>query len=370
MSELRSQPKVAVVVATCNRFRMLAERSLPSVTAQKLSPDFLVVVDDSNPSGRHANATLVRELPLRNCKVVYLENDRTAGASGAWNTALDFLVGEVDEPSSVFVAVLDDDDSWSPEYLERCAATALDHGLDMVATGIRRFESVVGQPLVSEGPAQLRAEDFVMGNPGIQGSNLFVRLSILLAAGGFDEGLRSTTDRDLCIRIAELGTVRFGRLSGALVDHFADADRPRLSTPGSAAKLEGLTAFWRKYLGRMTADQRGAFLDRAATLFGWRPPSDTAIALLCDATPKRALVLGLIADNDRPDDLLGVVRELAGWRDDTLVGLDVVLLERGRRSGDRAVINEAATLLRDSGAGCFRFLLEHQEEDLTGKLLH
>ena len=369
MSALHPPPKIAVVIATYNRFRMLAERSLLSVTAQTRCPDILVVVDDSSREARRANAELVGGLPLGDCEVVYLENDRTAGASGAWNTALDLLVGEVDEPSRVFVAVLDDDDSWSPEYLERCAATARDHGLDMVVAGLRRFESVGGQPLLSEGPAQLRAEDFLTGNPGVQCSNLFVRLSILLAAGGFDEGLRSTTDRDLCIRIAELGTVRYGWLSEALVDHYADSDRSRLSTRGSGVKLEGLTAFWRKYIGRMTADQRRAFVNRAATLFGWRPPSDIAVVVPRDDAPRKALVLGLFADNDRPGELLDAVRELAAWRDDTLVGLDIVLLERGQRSRSRAVIDEASALLRDAGAGCFAFSIEHQNDDVGRMLL-
>ncbi|HJL20988.1 MAG TPA: glycosyltransferase, partial [Polyangiaceae bacterium LLY-WYZ-15_(1-7)] len=268
MSALHPPPRIAVVIATCNRFRMLAERSLPSVTAQTRRPDILVVVDDSIPSAKQANAELVGSLPLHDCEVVYLENDRTAGASGAWNTALDFLVGKVDEPSRIFVAILDDDDAWASGYLEQCVAAAEDNDLDMVACGLRRVESDTSVPMVSEAPESLRVQDFLTGNPGIQGSNLFVRLSVLLAAGGFDEGLRSTTDRDLCIRIAELGTVRYGRLSGALVDHYADSDRARLSTRGSGAKLEGLTAFWRKYVGRMTPQQRQAFLDRAATLFG------------------------------------------------------------------------------------------------------
>ena len=368
MSALHPPPKIAVVIATCNRFRMLAERSLPSVTAQTRRPDILVVVDDSIPSAKQANAELVGSLPLHDCEVVYLENDRTAGASGAWNTALDFLVGKVDEPSRIFVAILDDDDAWASGYLEQCVTAAEDNDLDMVACGLRRVESDTSVPMVSEAPESLRVQDFLTGNPGIQGSNLFVRLSVLLAAGGFDEGLRSTTDRDLCIRIAELGTVRYGRLSGALVDHYADSDRARLSTRGSGAKLEGLTAFWRKYVGRMTPQQRQAFLDRAATLFGWRPPSDIAVTLRCDDAPKKALVLGLFADNDRPGDLLEVVRELAGWRDDTVVGLDIVLFERGLRRGERAVIDEAAALLRDAGAGCFRFSTDHQNEDVVNAL--
>jgi len=368
VSALHPPPKIAVVIATCNRFRMLAERSLPSVTVQTRCPDILVVVDDSTPSAKHANAELVGSLPLDDCEVVYLENDRTAGASGAWNTALDFLVGKVDEPSRIFVAILDDDDAWASGYLEQCVTAAEDNDLDMVACGLCRIESDTSVPLVSEAPELLRAQDFLTGNPGIQGSNLFVRLSVLLAAGGFDEVLRSTTDRDLCIRIAELGTVRYGRLSGALVDHYADSDRARLSTRGSGAKLEGLPAFWRKYVGRMTPHQRQVFLDRAATLFGWCPPSDIPVTLRCDDAPKKALVLGLFADNDRPGDLLEVVRELAGWRDDTVVGLDIVLFERGLRRGERAVIDEATALLRDAGAGCFRFSIDHLNEDVVNTL--
>lgn len=369
MSPIEPPPRVAVIIATCNRFDLLSERSLPSVAAQTRSPDILVVVDDSAPGARPANAKLVGSLALPGCEVSYLQNVRTAGASGTWNTGLDYLVAKGSDPSNVFVAVLDDDDSWRPEYLTSCCAAVAKRKLDMIACGIRRIEGDVSTSKVSEAPELLRAQDFLTGNPGIQGSNLFVRLSVLLAAGGFDEGLRSATDRDLCIRIADLGTVRYGRIPGAQVDHYADFDRSRLSTRGSAAKLEGLTAFWRKYIGRMTRGQRQTFSDRAAALFGWRQPRDLAVALPGNDAAKKALVLGLIADNDRPGELLEVARELAGWRDDTLVGLDVVLLEQGRRSGVRAAINEATAVLRDSGAGCFRFSLERQDEDLRRRLL-
>jgi glycosyltransferase involved in cell wall biosynthesis len=364
MNAIETPPRLAVIIATSDRLDMLSERSLPSVIAQTLPPHLIIVVDDSAPGARSANAKLVESLALSDCEIAYLENKRTTGASGSWNTALDLLTVKVDDISNVFVAVLDDDDSWCPEYLESCYAAIATQQLDMIACGLRRIESNTSTPLLSEAPESLRAQDFLTGNPGIQGSNLFVRLSVLLAAGGFDEGLRSTTDRDLCIRIAELGTVRYGRLSSALVNHFADTDRSRLSTRGSAAKLDGLTSFWRKYVARMTANQQLAFLERAARLFDWQPPNDLIVVHRHDDVPKKALVLGLIADNDRPEDLLGVVRKLAGWRDDTLVGLDVVLLEQGHPSKERAVIDEATSLLRSSGAGCFSLSIEPQDQDL------
>lgn len=274
MSDSKSQPKIAVVLATRDRAALLADRALPSVVAQTRRPDYLVVVDDSSVGIRVGNRNAVASLNLPGVQVNYLENERTVGASGSWNTAVDLLYRQVDDPVDLFVAILDDDDVWMPDYLARCSALACDQALDMVAADMQRVETPGGTPLPSEAPDFLCAADFLTGNPGIQGSNLFLRLNVLLAAGGFDEGLRSTTDRDLCIRICDLGTVHYGRLAVPLVLHFADPARSRLSRRGSEAKLEGLTAFWRKYSGRMTATQQEAFCHRARRLFDWRPTPD------------------------------------------------------------------------------------------------
>ena len=138
-----------------------------------------------------------------------MENRRTPGASGAWNAAL-FRLHEIDP--SVFVAILDDDDSWAETYLERCERAVVESGLDMVAAGLifHRFQDTVSE--VYHSPASLEVSDLLVRNPHIQGSNLFVRLRRLLEAGGFDEALTSTTDRDICIRLADLGTIRYGGL--------------------------------------------------------------------------------------------------------------------------------------------------------------
>ena len=297
--------KIAVVIATCNRTHLMKTRTLPSIAAQARSPDFLIVVDDSIPSTRQANAELLSSLTLRNCTVVYRENARTAGASGAWNTALEFLLEEVSDVHNLFVAILDDDDSWSAEYLDRCEAVAIAYELDAVATGLRRIESGSPTPLLSQAPKQLRAEDFLTGNPGIQCSNFFLRFSVLLAVGGFDEALCCTTDRDLCIQISDLGTVRYGTVSATLLNHYADSDRPRLSTPGSEHKLKCLTSFWRKYAGRMTADQRQAFIVRADKLFHWLPPSDVA-GLPGFIAVDDASALNLFGNNSNANDAFGI----------------------------------------------------------------
>ena len=267
--------KIAVVIATYNRPHLMKTRTLPSVAAQTRSPDYLVVVDNSTTNSyKHANAELLRSFYLNDCKIIYCENERTANVCGAWNTAFDFLVEEVCDHHKLFVAILDDDDAWSPEYLAQCELTAGTDSHDVVATGLKRFEPDTPNPTVNYAPAQLRVEEFLVGNPGIQCSNLFLRFSALLAAGGFDEAIFCTTDRDLCIRIADLGSVSYGRVSAALLSHYADSDRLRLSTPGSDHKLACLTSFWKKYAGRMTADQRRALIIRSNQLFHWKPPND------------------------------------------------------------------------------------------------
>ncbi|KXZ45448.1 hypothetical protein GPECTOR_54g189 [Gonium pectorale] len=262
---------------------------------------------------------------------------------------------------NTWVAILDDDDAWEPNHLEAClaaaaAAAAASHqpAADMVVSGLLRYEhdgedgcdgtyddgggggstspaghpagasaaarltsfplatqqlppQPVPQPVPPEGPLDARC--FLTDNPGIQGSNLFVRLGTLLRAGLFDEWLPSTTDRDLCIRLAHvrarsahtgLHTVRhfappgqpaatatvaaavylattmtpFAATPGAVSGGGGDggvsgfAVRPRLSHRGSAAKRLGLRRFYAKWRPDMTADEAARFRARAWGLFG------------------------------------------------------------------------------------------------------
>jgi len=373
----RSRFKIAVVIATKDRSVELANRALRSVVEQTRHPDYLVVVDDSARQFRSDNRRIVAAVDLLNTRVLYGENVRTAGAGGAWNTALDILHRETEDPAETFVAILDDDDRWGPHYLEHCENLAASKTLDMVAADIERIETIGSPPLPNSAPDQLRSEDCLVGNPGIQGSNLFVRLSILLAAGLFDERLRSTTDRDICIRIADLGGIRYHRLAESLVQHFADSGRPRLTTPRSEAKLQGLTAFWSKYRCRMTDSQRHEFKQRSLRIFGWEEkPTPLNLRLKASTVPEKtrpgkaiALVVGIIADVAHPERMAGLIEDLVHLHEDSrIAGLDVVLLENGVNSGDSASLDEASTRLLDSGAGCYVIPEERQRIDARAGL--
>ena len=253
---------VAVLVATSERTELLETRALPSIARQTRTPVCVVVVDDSGDAGAKRTEALVRGWRPVGVDVAFLRNRRTKGAAGAWNSGLDHLLRICADPRRLFVAILDDDDEWAPVHLQRCLAAAKRRRLDVVASGFWRIEEDAEPSLVTP-PESLEVADFLVGNPGIQGSNLVCRLSVLLQAGMFDESLPSCTDRDLCIRIADLPGVSYGAVAEPTVRHFACVSRPRLSTPGSPAKKEGLDGFFRKWRWRMSGVELGALLDVA-----------------------------------------------------------------------------------------------------------
>jgi len=264
-------PDVVVVIATKNRPQMLETRAIQSVIYQSFRPSGIVIVDDSDEVHRSQNRAIVERIQLPECPAYYLRNERTSGASGAWNSAIDFISKMRPFNDRVYVAILDDDDEWLKDYLKCCVEFIIHHELDFVASDFFRIESNE-QILTIQAPENIHQDIFLKGNPGIQGSNLFLRLSTFLMAGGFDEALESCTDRDLCIRICDLGIVKYARLNQPLMRHYAENNRLRLSTTRSESKLNGLNAFWMKYKSRMTRDQKNAFCERAQLLFDWHSP--------------------------------------------------------------------------------------------------
>ena len=365
-------PSIAAVVATHNRPELLAGRALASIAGQTRRPDCLIVVDDSDPGFRRANAEVVADLSISGTRTIYLENRRALGASGAWNTALNHLHGI--DPAA-FVAILDDDDFWAETYLERCEQAIMEKGLDMVAAGLvfHRYQDTESE--VYHPPFSLEVDDLLVRNPHIQGSNLFVRLRCLLEAGGFDEALTSTTDRDICIRLADLGSVRYGGLREDLVHHFADTDRPRLSTPGSDAKRAGLTYFFRKHRGRMSDEQQAAFINRSLRLFHCDPTEPdivptpaTPVPPVCKPSISETpltLVAGVITSPDAGlvERLINSLAEKVGRHEE--VTLRVVLLENGGHDPvSRQKLQDVVDLATKQGLDVTSKTLEEQSADV------
>jgi GT2 family glycosyltransferase/SAM-dependent methyltransferase len=301
MLDQPEEKQLFVIIATNNRPSLL-ERALGSIAAQtKLPTKVLVVADSSSQLAQSITDSALSNSPA---EIGWLVNTRTKNLSGALNTALIHLLSMVTFPQNAYVAFLDDDDEWDASYLNRCLETATKNDADIVVSGLIRHEFSEDPGRRQKIPDALSSSSFLVANPHVQGSNLFVRLAALLRAGGFDENLESTTDRDMCIRLFDLGDLKVAYVNGFLVHHWATG-LSRLSTPGSAKKRAGLATFYRKYAPRMSELEKERFLHRAQEKFGCQKEDfDTGLSErqqisipTCEPNSPIDLVVGFTATN-------------------------------------------------------------------------
>jgi hypothetical protein len=271
--------RVAVIVATsCGRTRLLVDRALASIYRQQGvgRGDVRVVVVDDNTDmtefDRIAAAIVEVRIALglrpEEFATTCTRNRRTPGHSGtgAWNTALDLLVATAEPPA--WVASLDDDDEFLAHHLSHCLAAAGERHIGV----FERLEwvragGVEPRPFTVD---DLTPEAFFVGNPGVQGSNIFVRLDALVAIGGFDETLPNTTDRDLMIRL-----LRYASATGHTVTclpsvgaRYFDHDGRRVNTD-LVTKRVGLERFYAKHARDFSPAHLAASIERAHRLFGY-----------------------------------------------------------------------------------------------------
>ncbi len=205
-----------------------------------------------------------------------LPNKRTQGNSGtgAWNTA---IYQSIRYGKNNYIAILDDDDEWNEHYLKRCLdETKIENkesnkGFVLaVITCINRREKE-RDVLLKIDEKNFKINNFYIGNPGFQGSNIFIRLREFLKLGCFDESLKSTTDRDVAIRLIELKNTleysKFKFIADPLVIHHAENEN-RITAIYKNKKM-GLDLFYRKYIHLMADDVKKLSLQRAKDLFNY-----------------------------------------------------------------------------------------------------
>src|SRR6266511_2448721 len=115
------EPRIDIVpvVATHSRPHDL-KGALASVRSQTQTPQRILVVGeemedfesfaDASPGGSVGGAP----------EVSRILNRRTRNLAGALNTAIAHLLESGADPDTTYLAFLDDDDRWDPEYLEAC----------------------------------------------------------------------------------------------------------------------------------------------------------------------------------------------------------------------------------------------------------
>ena len=196
---VESRPKISVIIPAYRVTEYIAE-ALDSVLAQTFTDYEIVVVNDGCPDTAALESVLAPYLD----KIVYLKQENS-GLAAARNTAIRAARGE-------FIALLDSDDAWEPDYLAlQLAALEADPSASVVyPNGVVIGDSPQAGRLLmdlspSEGPAdfegivRLRCQVVV---------SVLARREAVVRAGLFDPELRAVEDFDLWLRMA-LGGHKF-----------------------------------------------------------------------------------------------------------------------------------------------------------------
>jgi glycosyltransferase involved in cell wall biosynthesis len=263
--------KISVVIPAYNAAPFLA-RCIKSVFAQTLKPEEVIVVDDASTDN---TASLAAELGARVVKRAI-----NGGLSAARNSG-------IQSASSEWIALLDADDVWLPEKLERQAA-CIRPEVVLIYTGIRFFDDNGIRGVVPAVDPATALKMLRYRNP--IPCTYLVRREALMHDGGYREDIRACEDWEMLVRLQRLG--KFVAVTDPLTDIYLHPGSLS-ANPGRMIKaldqiidttlLDGLQGFdrwaWRR---RIRADQ------------------------LCSA--------GLIArDNGLQDELRYMVESLREW---------------------------------------------------------
>ncbi len=216
--------KVSAIIPVFNRAETLI-RALDSVAAQTRPPDEVIVVDDGSTDG-------VEEIIARHYPGVRVIRQANAGVSSARNRGIAAASGE-------WIALLDSDDEWRPEKLERqTQALAEKPGYHLCHTNeiwIRNGRRV------NEGRRHKKSGGNIFHKClplcVISPSSVVIRRELLRELGGFDESLPVCEDYDLWLRIcarhpvlfvAEALTVKYGGHEDQLSRRYSGMDRFRI----------------------------------------------------------------------------------------------------------------------------------------------
>jgi glycosyltransferase involved in cell wall biosynthesis len=187
-------PSVTVVIPTHDRLT-LALLTLRSVLRQRDVDFEVVVVDDGSTDGTSKAIEAIADPRVR-----ILRQEVPLGVATARNAGATAAGGE-------WIALLDDDDLWSPDKLALQLEAAQEAGSAWVYGGVVEID-LDGHVLRGGPPPSPQSLLSVLRRKNLMPagcSNVMVRATELSAAGGFDPKLRHLADWDLWLRLARVG---------------------------------------------------------------------------------------------------------------------------------------------------------------------
>lgn len=326
--------KVSIIIATSqNRTNWLIKRSLTSIYKQIGIDKSLVnvfVIDDNEKDSEFVDIKrriklLRNDLKLKSneLQTTVLKNHRTPfmSGTGAWNTG---IFEAYKRFPNGFVSILDDDDEYLPNHLSDCI-TALKHNTIAVFQRLIWLNDDMSTMNLDLTKDLLSAENFYIGNPGVQGSNMFFKTQSLVDIGGFDENLPNTTDRDLMIRFLCKNDVKNIEVIETIgVNHFNHKEQK--VNNNITIKQKGLDLFYKKYKVHFSEENYQKSLARAKSFFNYSPKEQIVICMplknaektvrnavfsvLQQTNTKREIIL-LVGNDNSTDNSKSIIEEIS-----------------------------------------------------------
>lgn len=191
-----SAPVVSVIMPAYNVARFIAE-SLESVFAQTFEACEVIVINDGSPD----TAELERALAPYRSRIRYIAQENR-GVSAARNAGIRAARG-------IYVAHLDPDDLWEPDYLaSQLSELERDTSIDVLYTDALIFGDApeAGRRFMEWCPSEgeVTVESLLRQRCHVMCS-VTARRASLLKAGLFDEELRCSEDFELWLRVLKSG---------------------------------------------------------------------------------------------------------------------------------------------------------------------
>ena len=207
---MRPEVLVSVIIPAYNAAPFIAQ-TIESALGQTFRDYDVIVVNDGSPD----TADLERAIHPYRSRIVYLTQPNT-GPSGARNRGIREALGK-------YVAFLDSDDVWMPEYLEtQMGILSADPSIDLLYSNGVIIGDVpyAGRELMSLAPSRgaITFERIVSAECTVLTSCVVARRQAVIDAGLFDERFRRSEDFHLWSRLSFRGArIEFHR--GVLIQH-------------------------------------------------------------------------------------------------------------------------------------------------------
>ena len=192
-----AQPLVSVIIPAYKVARFISA-TLDSVLSQTFTNYEIIVINDGSPDTEE----LQQELAPYSHLITYITQSNQ-GAGAARNAGIRAARGE-------FVAFLDGDDLWLPEFLQQqIDLITAGNGIDLVyADAINLHDGKlcrISNMEVNPSRGSVTTEALITAECCVITSSVVARRSLILEVGLFDENFPNSQDFDLWLRLAKHG---------------------------------------------------------------------------------------------------------------------------------------------------------------------